>query len=80
MTDRPDDPANTQDWPPRWVPPSAAALADIVALARHAVEWEADAFEADEPVAGTDAVAFLAEWRARMIDALARFETNKGSV
>lgn len=66
--------------PPRHVPPPAAALADIVSLARSAVQFEHEAFAADEPVEGSATVEFLADWRSYMIDALAVLDATKGDV
>lgn len=61
-------------------PPPAVALREIVSLAREAVQFRADDFASDEPVEGTDAVEFLANWRSYMVDALAALDVTKGDV
>lgn len=61
-------------------PPPTVALREIVSLAREAVQFRVDDFAMDEPVEGTDAVEFLANWRAYMIDALAALDATKGEV
>lgn len=65
-------------WPPPWAPPHLVALVETLQLAHEAVDWNTEAFNADEPVDGAEAVAFLAEWRPRMRAALADYDASTG--
>lgn len=71
--------SNELGWPPKWAPPGLVALVEVTVLAQEAVDWRAEAFDDDEPIAGCDAVEFLADWRGRMRQALDAYESARAS-